>query len=382
MEQQRTHVQRKPFPAWIETMHDYARLRPGEVREAVILSSNDEVIVCVAKAKRDGLVPTEDLRRLDQTYRASLNVGDRVPVRILRGLTRDNLVLVSISQGLKHCDWLRAQDLLESGQPLEAQVTEHNRGGLVVSFGRLRGFVPNSHLKRGRPRGREAKSKLVGEKLWLVVLEVNQRRRRLVLSEREANARRRQQLLAGLSEGEVRTGTVRNLVSYGAFVDLGGVDGMIHISELGWKYVEHPRDVLSVDDEIEVQVLRVDRERGRIALSRKRVVPNPWYDVIEKLYEGDSVSGTVTRVVSYGAFVDIGRGVEGLVHVSDMPGGAATRSNLRPGSEVTVRVLEIDDLQQRISLAMPYAADLDQGGAQIIAERVDRDTVQTLLQAR
>jgi small subunit ribosomal protein S1 len=381
MDQQRKHLERKPFPAWIEPVYDYARLRPGEVREAVILSSNDEVIVCVAKAKRDGLVPAEDLRRLDQAFRASLNVGDRVPVRILRGLTRDNLMLVSISQGLKHREWLRAQHLLESGEPFEAQVTDWNRGGLIVSFGRLRGFVPNSHLRRGRPRSSEAKAKLVQQTLSLVVLEVNQRRRRLVLSEREANARRRQQLLGGLSEGQVRTGTVCNLVDYGAFVDLGGVDGLIHISELAWKYVEHPSDVLHVGDEIEVYVLRVDRERGRIGLSRKRVVPNPWYDVIEKLYEGDLVSGTVTRVVSYGAFVDIGRGVEGLVHVSDMHGGAATRSNLRPGSEVTVRVLEIDDLQQRISLAMLYAAGLDQGGAQIIAERVDRGTVRTLFHA-
>ena len=367
---------------WLDSTHDYSRPRPGEVREAVILSiDEDEVIVHLAEAKRDGLVPSVDLNSLDDGYRGRLQVGDHVPVRILRGYSRDEQILVSIKQGLRQQDWLRAQDLLESQELVEAEVTGSNRGGLLVSFGRLRGFVPNSHLERGRSHKSEAKSHLVGQTLSLVVLEVNQRRRRLVFSERLAGVRKGQGLLEELAEGQVRTGTVRNLVDYGAFVDLGGVDGLLHISELDWKYVEHPSDVLHVGDEIEVYVLRVDRERGRIRLSRKRVLPNPWYDVIEKVYEGDLVSGTVTRVVSYGAFVDVGRGVAGLVHVSDMPGGEATRSSLKPGSEVTVRVLEIDDLQQRISLAILRAPDLDQDSAQVIAERVDRGTVQELLQA-
>lgn len=368
---------------WLDSTHDYSRPRPGEVREAVILSiDEDEVIVHLAEAKRDGLVPSADLNSLDDGYRGRLQVGDHVPVCILRGYSRDEQILVSIKQGLRKQDWLRAQDLLESQELVEAEVTGSNRGGVVISFGRVRGFVPNSHLRRGRSGKVEHKAQLVGQTLSLVVLEVNQRRRRLVFSERLAGVRKRQGLLEELAEGQVRTGTVANLVDYGAFVDLGGVDGLLHISELDWKYVEHPSDVLHVGDELEVYVLRVDRERGRIRLSRKRVLPNPWYDLIKKLCEGDLVSGTVTRVVSYGAFVDVGRGVAGLVHVSDMPGGEATRSSLKPGSEVTVRVLEIDDLQQRISLAILRAADLDQGSAQIIAERVDRGTVQTLLQAR
>jgi small subunit ribosomal protein S1 len=168
----------------------------------------------------------------------------------------------------------------------------------------------------------------------------------------------------------VRTGIVRNLVRYGAFVDLGGLDGLIHISELDWTYVKHPSEVLSVGDEIDVRVLKVDRERQRIGLSRKQLLPDPWYDVIEKVYEGDLVPGAVTRVVSYGAFVDLGAGVEGLVHVSDMPGGEATRSNLEAGLKVTVRVLEIDDLRHRISLAIPYAAGSDDRSAYHIGERV------------
>jgi small subunit ribosomal protein S1 len=217
----------------------------------------------------------------------------------------------------------------------------------------VRGFVPNSHLRRGRPRQPELKSKLVGQTLSLVVLEVNQRRRRLVLSERLANVRRREQLMEELAEGQVRQGTVSNLVSYGAFVDLGGVDGLVHISEMNWEFVDHPRDVLSVGDEVQVEVLSVDRERGRIGLSRKRVLPNPWYDVVERLYEGDLVEGTVRRIVSYGAFVEIGKGVQGLAHISDLPGGQSQLKELECGLPVTVRVIQINDLRQRIALAIP-----------------------------
>jgi small subunit ribosomal protein S1 len=359
--------------SWMDSVYNYVRPRPGEVREAVILSiDEDEVIVHLAEAKRDGVVLSRDLSRLDDAYRSTLEVGDRVPVRISREQTRDNQILVSIDQGLRGRDWLRAQDLLESGEPVQAQVTDYNRGGLLVSFGRLPGFVPNSHL---RSRGLE-KSKAVGQTLSLVVLDVNQRRRRLVLSERLADVRTRQRLLEELAQGQVRTGIVRNLVHFGAFVDLGGVDGLIHISELDWKYVERPGDVLQVGDQIQVYVLRVDRERGRIGLSRKRTLPNPWNDVIEKLDEGAVTSGTVTRVVSYGAFVNLGSGVEGLVHVSDMPGREATRCNLRPALKLTVRVLEIDESRQRISLAIPCAADLDEGSAQIITEGVQRQAAE------
>jgi small subunit ribosomal protein S1 len=359
MAQQSGDPQQQMLATWVNTVYDYHRPRPGEVHEAVVLSiGEDEVIVHIAETKRDGMVPQRDLQSLDDAYRETLEEGIRVPVRILRGQSRDNHILVSLKQGLQHRDWLRAEQLLERGELFESQVTGVNRGGLLVSFGRVRGFVPNSHLRRGRPRGLEAKSKLVGQTLSLVVLEVNQRRRRLVLSERMANARKRDQLMKELAEGQVRQGIVSNLVDYGAFVDLGGMDGLVHISEIDWEYVDHPRDVLSVGDEVKVQVLSVDHERGRIGLSRKRVLPNPWYDVIENLYEGDLLEGTVRRIVSYGAFVEICKGVQGLAHVSDIPGGQSYLSQLTCGSQLVVRVLQVDDPRQRIALAIPRQADL------------------------
>jgi small subunit ribosomal protein S1 len=196
------------------------------------------------------------------------------------------------------------------------------------------------------------KTKLVGQTLSFVVIEVNQRRRRLVLSERLADRQRRQQLLEELTEGDVRTGVVRNLVDFGAFVDLGGIDGLIHISELDWQHVDQPSEVLSVGDEVKVYVLNVDRERERIGLSRKRLLPDPWHRVIEELHEGDVVQGSVTGVVDFGAFVDIGDGVEGLVHVSEMPAGETTRLALETGTQVNVRVLGIDDWQRQIALRL------------------------------
>jgi small subunit ribosomal protein S1 len=192
----------------------------------------------------------------------------------------------------------------------------------------------------------------VGQVLSLAVLEVDQHRRRLALSERVAGRRQRQQLLETLTEGEVRTGVVRNLVEFGAFVDLGGVDGLIHISELDWRHVEHPSEVLSVGDEVEVYVLSVDRERERIGLSRKRLLPDPWPLVAKRLHVGQKVEGTVTNVARFGVFVDVGDGVEGLVHVSEIPGGDASCVGLEPGSPVTVRVLKIDQWRQRIALSL------------------------------
>jgi small subunit ribosomal protein S1 len=350
--------QRQRLAKLIKNDYSYTRPRRGEVREAVVLSIGENDVVVDLGTKRDGIVPPKDLELLDDEYRASLQVGDHVPIAIRKTWgRRDGAIEVSLNKGLEYKDWLRAQDLLDSGKVFEAEVTEFNRGGVIIPFGPLRGFVPNSHLT-SIPRGcrgkrlKEEKTKLVGQTLSLVVIEVNQRKRRLVLSERNANRRKRQQLLEELTEGEVRTGIVRNLVDFGAFVDLGGLDGLVHISELDWKHVGHPSEVLSVEDEVEVYILSVDRERKRIGLSRKRLLPDPWNSVIESLHEGDVVEGTVTNVVDFGAFVDLGKGIEGLVHTSEMPDGKATCPHLERGSPVTVRVLGINEWKRQIALRL------------------------------
>jgi small subunit ribosomal protein S1 len=357
---QHTDTWPRRFAALIEGDYDYKRPRRGEVYEATILSVGENDVVVDLGTKRDGIVPPRDLDLIDEAYRASLKVGDRVPVVVLKTWGLRDGIVVSINKGLQQQDWLRARELEQNDEVIEAEVTGVNRGGVLVQFGRLQGFVPNSHLV-SIPRGlrgnrlREMKAELVGQTLSLTVIDVNQRKRRLVLSERVANRHKRKQLLQELTKGEVRTGTVRNLVDFGAFVDLGGVDGLIHISELSWQHVEHPGEVLSVGEEVEVYVLDVDRERERIGLSRKRLLPDPWYEVTENLEKGSTVEGTLTSVVDFGAFVDLGKGVEGLVHISEMPDQELTHAVLEPGSPVTVSVLEIDQWQRRIALRMHEA---------------------------
>jgi small subunit ribosomal protein S1 len=293
-------------------------------------------------------------------------------------------VPVSINMGQQQKDWLRAAELEKSGEAVEAEILEVNRGGVLVSFGRLRGFVPNSHLTM-TPRGlrderlNEAKSALIGRTVHLVVIEVEQSRRRLVLSERKAGNQRREQLLQELTEGEVRTGTVTNLATFGAFVDLGGVDGLIHISELDWKHVDHPREVLEAGDSVEVYVLRVDREKARIGLSRKRLLPDPWHTVTERLEVGQVVQGTVVNVVDFGVFVELEQGIEGLVHSSEVPAGADPLAELATGAPVSVRVIEVDHDRRRIALSLhgidsSMAQAFQDGWSELYGPQTDADS--------
>jgi small subunit ribosomal protein S1 len=315
----------------------------------------NEVIVDLG-CKRDGIVPRTDLEMLDDAYRDNLQIGEKVPVSVLAVSGRRGDLVVSLNQGLAQRDWLWAQEVLESKETCEAEVIGTNRGGVIVEFGRLRGFVPSSQLNAVRPGMREerldrVKRDLVGSTLWLSVIEVEQERRRLILSQRVADSRRRQELLSELMAGEIRTGKVTNLVKFGAFVDLGGIDGLIHISELDWRHVDHPREVLSVGDEIAVYILNVDRERERIRLSRKRLVPDPWPLVVEELRTGQIVEGTVSNIAKSGVFVNVGKGVEGLVHTSEIPQAVGWK-DLKSGSPLAVRVLDIDHWRRRIALSL------------------------------
>jgi small subunit ribosomal protein S1 len=267
-----------PFAALLESALDYIRPRRGEVREVSILAIGDNDMIVDLDGKRDGIITPSDLDNVSEEYVETLSVGDKVPVQIIKESSRANGIVVSLKKGLEQQDWIRAEKMLDSGDTFEAEVTDVNRGGVLVNFGRLQAFVPNSHLTSvpmglKRDAFREAKEELVGKTLTLSVIEVKQRRRRLIASERAARKQKREQLLQELAEGDIRTGLVRNIVDFGVFVDLGGIDGLIHISELDWEYVKDPNNVLSVGEEVEVYVLNVDRERERIALSRKRVIP-------------------------------------------------------------------------------------------------------------
>lgn len=350
-------VQQEQMVAWLVSEYDYVRPQRREIREATVLSVHEDRVLVDLGAKRDGRVPGSDLERLDDEVREGLEAGAQVPVYVLDTSESHGEILVSIYKGLAQEDWLRAQELVNCDDCCECAVKAANRGGVVVTFGRLRGFVPNSHLT-SVPRGlsgerlRQAKENLVGDAILLAVIEADPRNQRLVLSQRKARRKQRQRLLDELNEGDVRTGTVRSLVDFGAFVDLGGIDGLIHISELAWKRVSRPSEVLSVGDSVEVYVLRVDRERERIGLSRKRLLPDPWLALADALSPGDVIPGSVTNVVDFGAFVQLEEGVEGLVHISEFPEGPYSQAAVQPGAHVQVRVLRVEPQRRRIALSL------------------------------
>lgn len=266
------------FAALLEKdRYDEARPHRGEVLETEVLSVSDKDVIVALSGKHDGIIPRQDLDMVDEDVLKSLQVGKQIPVKVIKESPKMGGIMVSLKKGLEQQDWLRAERSLESGEVFDGEVQEVNRGGVLVNFGRLQAFVPNSHLT-SIPRGlrddrlREAKEELVGKTLSLAVIEVKQQRRRLIVSERVAEQKNRKQLLQELAEGDIRSGVVQNVVDFGAFVDLGGIDGLIHISELDWDYVENPRTVVKEGDEVEVYVLDVDREKERIALSRKRLI--------------------------------------------------------------------------------------------------------------
>jgi len=264
--------------------------------------------------------------------------------------------------------WEEALRAMESEAVLELPVVGYNRGGLLVEWDGRQGFVPASHIvglstyTDEREREQELRARL-GQTLRLRVIEVDPERCRLVLSERatRADEARRQALIDELRPGDVRRGRVTNLCSFGAFVDLGGIEGLVHVSEISWGRVGHPADVLQPGQEVDVFVLNVDEERGRVGLSIKRTRPDPWQTVDERYRVGQIVEGVVTSVVGFGAFVELEEGVEGLVHVSEMDDSGLNRpqSRLREGQAVRARVIEVNGAEHRLRLSLREVPPLD-----------------------
>ncbi len=340
----------------------YAPPRKGEIRRGVILSISPNQVVLDIRAKREGFVPARELERMDPQLRSQLAVGVEIPVYVVTPEDNEGKTIVSITRGLVQADWDRAVALLESQEIWEGRVSGYNRGGLLVDFGRLRGFIPTSHLT-GFPRSISPEERnrrlaeMVGRHLGLRVIEVDQQRNRLVFSERAAYREWREQqqerLLEELQEDQVVRGRVSSIQDFGVFVDLDGVEGLIHISELSWTRVEDPRTMLKVGDEVEVRVIRVDRERKRVSLSLRQTEGDPWERIEERYTLGQLIDGRVTRIVSYGAFVEVEPGVEGLVHISELGEEKVgnPRDVLEEGEVLPLRVIRIDSARRRLGLS-------------------------------
>jgi len=357
------------FEQYLAEEDDLSVPERGDLREGIIVEVRSSEMLVNIGAKRDGVVPQADIARLDKEYAATLVVGELVPVVVSKLTTEEGMLILSIADALQKRDWLTAEKMLESGEVAVRAVVGYNKGGLLVEFGHLRGFIPASHIV-GLPRNLTEDDRnrrfdeMIGEELPVEVIEVERRRRRLVLSHRFAERKYREerkiQLFKEMKVGDVVEGEVRSLRPFGAFVDIGGADGLLHVSEIGWTPVSHPRDVLEVGDRIQVEILRLDAERSRIALSRKKLLPNPWESIEERYRQGETVLVTITRVVDFGAFAQLEPGVEGLIHVSELAEIeiAEPLKSLASGDRVAVKILRVDPERQRIGLSRRQADSL------------------------
>ena len=357
------------FEQYLAEEEDLSLPERGDLREGIVVEVRSNELLVNIGAKRDGIVPQSDLNRLEEEYVETLREGETVPVVVSKLTTSEGMLVLSIADALQKKDWLVAEKMLESGEITVRKVVGFNKGGLLADFDHLRGFIPASHVV-GLPRNmneeqrNERLQQIVGQELPVKVIEVERQRRRLVLSyrlaEREYRAGRKAQLFEELEVGAVIEGEVRSLRPFGAFVDIGGADGLLHVSEIGWTPVSHPRDVLKVGERIQVEVLRLDPERSRIALSRKRLLSNPWESIEERYRVNDTILVTVTRVIDFGAFAQLEPGIEGLIHISELADitVAEPLKMVSSGDRIPVKILRIHPDRQRIGLSRRQADEI------------------------
>ena len=354
------------FEQYLEQDLDLDLPGRGDLREGVIVEIRPSELLVNVGSKRDGVVPQSDLTRLDPEFVKNLHEGQTVDVVISRQPDDDGIFVLSMADALQQRDWVRAQELMDSGDISTHKVVGYNKGGLTVEFNHLRGFVPASHIvdmprNLSEDQRRVELENRIGQSMRLKVIEVERRRRRLVMSEslaeREYQSHRREELFKTLSVGDIISGEVRSLRPFGAFVDIGGSDGLLHVSEIGWSNINHPREALEVGQKIDVQVIRIDQDNQRIGLSRKRLLANPWDTVEERYRPGDTIHTTITRIVDFGAFAELEPGIEGLIHISEIADIAVAEplKTIKVGDEVNAKVLRVDRKRQRVGLSLRQA---------------------------
>lgn len=346
---------------FLELLEEYGYQQPqrGQIVEGTVLRIEPDALFIDIGGKRDAIVPHDELSRLDDKMLGEISAGDTVPVYVVRTPNGNDELLVSLERGLQQEDWLRAERLKESGDIVELEVTGYNKGGVTVRYRRLEGFVPNSHVPALRrlydSREQQAqKARLLGQTLAVKAIDVEQERERLVFSAREAEKEQRRKQLAELTPGQRISGRVTALAKFGAFVDLGHLDGLIHISKLDHEHVNHPSEVLQVGDEVEVLIEEVDVEQERVSLNRQALLPNPWLKLTAGYEEGQLVEGVIENVVEYGIFVRLRSGVVGLAHISelDLPAGIQPTDRFQTGDVVLARIISIEPERQRLSLSL------------------------------
>ena len=337
--------------------------KQGEIRTGVIASIGENEILVSVGTKSEGVISGKEREQIPAETLESFQIGQEIPVYVLNPEDPSGTLVLSYNRAREENDWLEAEKMKESGDTFEGAVIGYNKGGLIVPLGMLRGFVPASQVSVMRRVESEESpdarwGKLVGEMIKVAVIEVDRGRHRLILSERLALQETREtikdRLLDELEEGDVKTGRVTSLADFGAFVNIDGADGLVHLSEISWDRIEHPAEVLKVGQEVKVKVIAVDQERKRIGLSIRQLQPDPWVVKVSNLQEGQLVEGTITHLTKFGAFARLDEDLEGLIHISELSDQRINHPKevVKEGDVVTLRVIKIDAERRRIGLSI------------------------------
>lgn len=357
------------FAALLEESLAGSRIERGDIVRGVVLSIDSHGLIVDVGWKQDGIVTRNDIERMGMNP-ADFRIDAEIDVAVVRLNDSEGNLILSASQARQNEDWKRAEEIMNDDTLWSGEITDANKGGLIMPFGYLRGFIPASHVV-DLPRGLKEEDrlthlqKLIGMEMTIKVIEVNRKRRRLVFSqldaEQENRLARKEALLRELAEGNSRQGVVSGLCDFGAFVDLGGADGLIHISELAWHRVRHPSQIVEIGEQVEVYILNLDAEGKRIGLSLKRLQPNPWSLVDEMYHIGQLVTGVISRIESFGAFVSLEPGIEALLHVSQMarnPKESPFR-HFYEGQKLLMRIISIESKKQRLGLSVSEVTEAE-----------------------
>jgi len=335
----------------------------GDIRTGVITAITSNEILIDVQSKADGLIAGRELEQINPRNLEEFKVGEEILVYVLEPEDVNGHVVLSYTRAQEEQDWEKVEQSLESGDVITTFVEGYNKGGLLVPVGQLRGFVPGSLVSvfregdTGAPEDRW--SEAIGKEITLKVIEVDRSRQRLILSERDAIGETREaikdQLLDNLAVGDRVTGYVSSLADFGAFVNIQGVDGLVHLSELSWDHVDHPSDLVKVGQELEVEVISIDEEKRRIGLSMRRLQDNPWIEKAEEIQEGQLIQGTITNLTDFGAFARIeNTDLEGLIHISELSMDRVGHPSevVSVGETLALRVISLDMERHRIGLSL------------------------------
>jgi len=354
----------------LEEEQSLKSLRRGDIIEGLVMHADRESILVDISSKTEGVIPAQEMRSLTADELTALKVGDPLLVYVLNPENQEGQVVLSLDRASGERGWRTLQQRFEAQEIFEAEVVGYNKGGLLVNIEGIRGFVPSSQVVglradagEGEGPSEERLAEWIGKTLRLKIIELNRRRNRLILSERVAlqewRSQQKDRLLSELREGAVTTGTVTSIRPFGVFVDIGGADGLIHLSELTWGRNQNPEEVVKVGDQVEVYVLKVDPDTKKIALSLRRAQPAAWDSVVDSYQVGQLVRGTITKLTNFGAFAHIDGPVEGLIHISELADRRITHPKevVKEGDVLTLKIIRIEKDRHRLGLSLRQAIE-------------------------